>query len=329
MRIAHQVSRFHSWIIAVLVLATWTTSVYAQGYPKESIRVIVPFAAGGNTDVTARIILAKVASQLDQSIVIENIGGAGGTIGSAAVARAKPDGYTLLYGNTSTLAIAPSVYSKLSYDPQKSFVAVAMVSKAANALFANPSLPVNSAAELVAYARANSGKMNYSSPGIGTPNQLAAELFIAKTGIKATHIPYRGGGDALSSVIAGTTQFSIDTLAVIGAPHAAGQVRALAIADSKRSPSFASLPTMAEAGVPEVEAVSFNGLLAPAGAPSDVISRLNTEINKALQDQEVLARFATLGIEPAPASANEFQAFIAKEIAKWESVAKSAGVRLD
>lgn len=301
----------------------------AQTYPKETIRLIVPFPPGGNTDVTARLIANKIAGPLGQSIVVENIGGAGGTIGSANVARAKADGYNLLFGSTSTLAIAPAVNSKLSYDPQKSFTAVALVATAPHFLFVNPKLGIRSTAELIAYARANPDKFNFASPGIGTPNHLAAELFLSKAGIKAVHVPYRGGAPALSAVIAGDAQFAFDTFAVIGGPQASGQVNVLAVANSERSPLLKDVPTLAQAGVAGVEAASWNGIVAPAGVPNEVVTLLNAEVGKALQDQELLSRFIAFGIEPAPKTPAEFQAFITNEIAKWDGVAKSTGVKLD
>jgi tripartite-type tricarboxylate transporter receptor subunit TctC len=313
----------------VLLICAAITSAAGQEYPRESIRLVVPFPPGGNTDVTARLIAAKMSDSLGKSLVVENIGGAGGTIGSGNVARAEPNGYVLLYGSTSTLAIAPSVYGKLSYDPLTSFVAVGLVATAPHILFVNPNLPVRSTEDLIAYAKANPGKLNYASPGLGTPNHLAAELFKSKAGIQAVHVPYRGGSPALTAVVAGDVHFAFDTMAVIRAPMDVGQVRALGIASSQRSPLLPELRTLAETGLPGMEAASWNGIVAPAGTSSAVVSRLNAEIGKGLQDADLRAKFATLGIEPAHSSPEAYHRFIAAELLKWETVAKSTGVKLD
>jgi tripartite-type tricarboxylate transporter receptor subunit TctC len=301
----------------------------AQTYPDKPIRLVVPFPPGGPTDVTARLVAQELTTSLGQAMVVENIGGAGGTIGSTAVARAPADGYSLLYGSTSTLAIAPSAYSKLAYDPLKSFVPVGLAAIGPHVLFVDPKLPVSSVSELIAYIKKNPGKINYGSPGVGTPNHLAAELFKKSAGIDAVHVPYKGGAPALTGVMGGEVQFAFDTVSVVAPAGASGRVRMLALAASKRSELLPDLPTTAEAGLSGVEAASWNGIVAPAGTPPAVTERLNAEMQKALRNKDVLAKLSALGLDAAYLSPQQFQAFIADELQKWSRAATEAGVKLD
>ena len=322
-------SRLALVVLALVMCTGLSRMVRAQTYPDKSIRLIVPFAPGGPTDGMARLIANGLSASLGQAVVVENMAGAGGTIGSATVARAPADGYSLLFGSTSTLAIAPSTYSKLPYDPLRSFAPVGLAAIGSHVLYVDPKLPVNSVAELIDYCKKNAGKINYGSPGVGTPNHLAAELFKKIAGIDATHVPYRGGAQALTAVMAGEVQFAFDTISAVAPAGTSGKVRMLAIAASKRSPLLPDLPTTIEAGLTGVEAASWNGIVAPSGTPPVITERLNAEMQKVLREKEALAMLASLGLDPAYLSTQQFEQFIADELKKWSRAATEAGVKLD
>lgn len=299
----------------------------AQTYPTKPIRLVVPFPPGGPTDVSARLVAQKAGEILKQPIVVDNVAGAGGTIGSAAVARTAPDGYTLLYGSSSTLGIAPSVYANLPYDPVASFAPVSLVASGPNVLFIHPKLPVNSVGELVDYAKRKPGELNYGSAGNGTPTHLAAEMFRVAAHIDAVHVPYKGGAPALTAVIAGDVHFAFDTVSAV-VPHVgAGKVKVLGVAGAKRSQALPDVPTFAEAGLPSVNAASWNGIVAPAGVASDVVERLNAAVKEALANEEIVAKFAALGLEVSYTTPREFGGFIADEVKKWAAAAEKADVK--
>ena len=258
----------------------------AQTYPTKPIRIVVGFAPGGPADVMARLIGQRMASILGQSVVVDNRPGAGGTIGARAVAESDPDGYTLLLGNTSTLVISPLIYKNVGYDPVKGFAPIALLGTTSNLLIVNPALPVKSVQELIALARAQPGKLNYSSAGIGTPPHLIGEMFKQRLALDVVHVPYKGGGPSVQAVVAGETQFSFENPASSLPLVQAGNVRALAVTSDTRSAQTPDLPTMIEAGVPDFTSVSFTAVVAPAGTPAAIVNKLNAAINESLKSPE-------------------------------------------
>ena len=303
-------------------------TAWAQTYPNKPIRLVVPFPPGGPTDVMARLIAQRLSSTLG-SVILENKAGAGGTIGTKAVAAAEPDGYNLLFGGTSTLAINPAVYKDLRYDPVTSFAPVAMVSTSPFVLVVHPSVPVHSVGELVGYAKANPGKVNFGSAGVGTTPHLAGELFKSLTGVDVVHVPYKGGGPVLTDLVAGQIQMTFELTAVLLPLIRAGKLRALAVATEERNPDLPEVPTMIESGVPGCLVSSWFGIVGPAGMPLNVIETLNLEINRGLRSAEIVASLAQLGSQPKIGTAQEFATLIATEAQRWRSVAKSTAIAVN
>jgi tripartite-type tricarboxylate transporter receptor subunit TctC len=301
----------------------------AETFPNRPIKIVVGFAPGGPADVMARLIAQRMTSILGQGIVIDNRPGAGGTIGARAVAESDPDGYTLLLGNTSTLVISPLIYKNVNYDPVKSFASIAALGTTSNLLIVNPALPVKSVQELIALARANPGKLNYASAGIGTPPHLIGEMFKQRLGLDVVHVPYKGGGPSVAATVAGETQYSFENPASSLPLVQAGQVRALATTGDRRSAQMPDVPTMIEAGVADFISVSFTGVVAPAGTPGAVVDRLNKAINASLQSSEVASALVRLAVDAKISSSQEFAAFLAKERAKWAAVIKAAGMQAE
>ena len=324
-----ELRRFAITFLLVTLAVVTACGAAAQTYPVKPIKIIVAFAPGGPADVMARLIGQRMTAVLGQSLVIENRPGAGGTIGARAVAESEPDGYTLLLGNTSTLIIGPLTYRGAGYDPARSFAPVALLGTTSNILIVHPSLPARSVQELIALARAQPGKLNYASAGIGTPPHLIGEMFKQRLGLDAVHVPYKGGGPSLQAVVAGEAQFSFENPASSLPQVQAGGVRGLAVTSAARSPQSPELPTMIEAGVPDFISVSFTGVVTPAGTPPAIVARLNGAINESLTAPEVVSALVRLSVESKPASAAEFGAFMARERAKWTSVVKAAGVQID
>ena len=301
----------------------------AQAYPIKPIHLVVPFPPGGPTDIVGRLVAQKLSDALGQPVVVENRPGAGGTVGSAAVAKASPDGYTLLYGSTSTLAIAPSLYPKAGYDPMKDFAPISLVSRGPIILAVNANVPAKSLREFIALAKSQPGKINYGSAGSGTPPHLAAELFKSVAGVDLLHVPYKGGAPAISDLAGGQVQVIFEGLPSL-LPHIkSGKVRALAITGQKRDAALPDVPTMAEAGLAGYDANFWSGLVAPAGTPRDAIERLNGVLVKALASTEVREALARQGLEAAGTSPAEFAKFIAAEIEKWGRVVKASGAKVD
>ena len=315
--------------VVALAAAVCTMSgiASAQTYPGKPIRIVVGFAAGGPADVMARLVGQRMASLLGQSIVIDNRPGAGGTIGARAVAEADPDGYTLLLGNTSTLVIGPLIHKNVNYDPVRGFAPIASLGTTSNLLIVPPALPVTSVRELIALARSSPGKLNYSSAGIGTPPHLIGEMFKQRLGLDIVHVPYKGGGPSVTAVVTGEAQFSFENPASALPLVQAGNVRALAATGETRGSQTPDLPTMIEAGVPDFTSVSFTAVVAPAGTPSAIVSRLNAAINESLRSPEVAGTLTKLSVDAKISSPAEFAAFLAKERDKWTTVVKSAGVQ--
>jgi len=297
-----------------------------QAYPVRPVRLVVPAAPGGGTDITARIIAPKLSELLGQQVVVENRAGAGTMIGSEAVARAAPDGYTLLMG-ISTLAINPAMYKKVPYDALKDFAPISQVVSLPNVLVTHPSLPAKTVKELVAFARARPGQLNYASAGVGTNPHLSMELFLAMTGLKMIHVPYKGAGPGLVDTVAG--HVSVMTPSIIsGLPHVrGGRLRALGVTSAKRAGGVPDIPTIAEAGVPGYDAVQWFGVLAPTATPRAIVVRLHGEIVRVLQAADVRGRLSADGADPVGSSPEEFAAFLRAETAKWAKVVKDAGIQ--
>jgi tripartite-type tricarboxylate transporter receptor subunit TctC len=298
----------------------------AQSYPSKPIRIMVGFAPGGPADVMARLIAQRLPALLGQSVIVENRPGAGGTIAAKLVAESEADGHTLLLGNTSTLVISPIVYPNVGYDPAAGFAPVALLGTTSNILAVHPALPAKTVGELIALAKASPGKLNYSSPGIGTPPHLIGELFKQRAGVDIVHVPYKGGGVASQAVIAGEVQMTFENPTTSVPLLQGGRVRGLAVTSEARNPQLPELPTMVEAGMPDFVSVSFTGVVAPGGTPRAVVERLNSAINDSITSPEISSALVKLAVEIRPASAADFSAFLARERDKWGAVIRSAGL---
>jgi len=302
-----------------------------QAYPDRPIRLVVPFPPGGINDLIARIIGQSLTEQMKQNVVIDNRAGAGGTVGLGIAARANPDGYTLAFGATSTVAVSPALYSNLPYDPVKAFAPIAPLAEVPSVALVTPSLAVTSMKDLIALARAKPGTLNYASAGAGTSQHMGTELLKTLAKIDMVHVPYKGGAAAIADLIGGQVQLQIEPLPT-AMPHIkSGKVRALAVTSRKRLPILADLPTIGEAaGLPGYELIIWFGLLAPADTPRPIVQRLNREVLRAIASPEVRDRFAQQGASPSAAQTPEqFGAFIRTEIAKWAEVARVAGAKVD
>lgn len=296
----------------------------AQPYPNRPIKMIVPFAPGG-ADVMARLVGDQITAALGQPVVIENRpGGAGGTVGTKFVTTAEPDGYTLTLASPGPITVAPAVNKTLDYDPIKQLAPVAMIAASPFVLAIHPGLPANTVRELVAYAKANPGQVNFASPGFGTSSHLFGELLKQRTGIEIVHIPYRGATPAIADLVAGQVQMFFDNVRNLRPFIEAGKLRALAVTSDKRHPDMPDLPTMAEAGVSGIVGFYWNGVLAPAATPVAIINRLNRAINEGLRSRETLATIARLGMEPRLGSPQDFAALITQELQYWAAVARAA-----
>src|ERR1044071_8900797 len=315
--------------VALLALQALVGGAFAADYPARPIKLVVPYAPGGGADGVARIVAKTVSESIGQPIVIENKGGAGAIVGTDLVAKAEPDGYTLLLGQSGPISINPAVYQSLPYHPQKDFAPVSMTTAYPYILVVNADRPVKTLAEFVALAKAKPGTMNYGSTGVGAANHLVAELFNSKAGLKMTHIPYRGTALATADLVAGQlTMVFGDPISVL--PHIkSGKLRALAVTSLERSPVAPDVPTVAESGYPGFEALAWHGILAPAKTPPAVVKKLNEEIVKAVQEpatRELLANQAMQAVGNTP---EEFAAFIQKDIAIWKEVAAAAKVTVE
>ena len=300
----------------------------AQNYPAKPIKLIVPFAPGGPADVIGRIICQQAGIILRQNFVVENRGGAGGTIGAHMAAQAEPDGYTLMFANTSTLSINPAVYKNLDFDPSKAFVPVALVGTTSNIFVVNPALPVKSIADLVAYGKANPGKLSYSSPGVGTPPHMIGEMFKLRTGLDITHVPYKSGGSSTQDVVSGQVPLTFENPAVSLPLVQAGTIRAIAVTSEARNPRLPDVPTLSET-IPDFVSVSFTGVVAPAGVSPAIIAKLNAAINDSLKTPEVMSTLTKLSVDIKAGTPGEFGAFLAKEREKWQGVARAAKIQID
>jgi tripartite-type tricarboxylate transporter receptor subunit TctC len=314
--------------VALATLLAGAGSASAQAYPDRPIRLIVPAAPGGPTDIPARL-LSQVLPKLGQPVVIENRAGAGGAIGARAVAAAAPDGYTLLVGNTSVLAVIPAVSGSAGYDPTKSFAAIAKFSESYQILVVHPAVAAKSVRELVAFAKANPGKLNYAHTGAGGLPHLTAELFKSAAGVDLVGVPYKSGGDSVTAVLGAQVDLTFEGITILLPLIREGRLRALAVTSRTRTPLAPDLPTMVEAGVPDYEVTSFNGIVAPAGTPDPIIRLLGDTINEGLRTPEMQSSIMNLGAITSPASPAEFGAYIAAQGRKWSAVAKAANVHID
>ncbi len=312
-----------------LVLAAVASPVWAQDFPSKPLKLVVPYAPGGGADSVARIVAKKVSENIAQPIVIENKGGAGSIVGTDLVAKAEPDGYTLLLGQSGPISINPAVYKTLPYDPVKDFAPITMTTAYPYILVVNSESPAKSLQEFVALAKSKPGAMNYGSTGVGAANHLVAELFNSKAGLKMTHVPYRGTALAVGDLLAGTLNVVFgDPISVL--PHIkSGKLRALAVTSLERSPVAPEVPTVAESGYPGFEALAWHGILAPAKTPPAVIKKLNAEIVKALADPATKELLANQAMQVVGNSPEAFAAFIQKDIATWKAVAAAAKVTVE
>jgi tripartite-type tricarboxylate transporter receptor subunit TctC len=310
-------------LAALLLLLSAAAS--AETWPARPIRLVVPFPPGGSNDIIGRMISVQLSERLGQTVIIDNRGGAGGTIGTALAAKAPPDGYTLLMISVAH-AFNVSLYKQLAYDPIDSFVPVGMLGTGPVVLSVWPGLPVNSVTELIALAKSKPGELHYASAGVGSLQHLASALFMKEAGIDVVHVPYKGGGPATLDVVGGQAEISIGSL-IQSLPHIrSGGLKVLGTSGTQRSPALPDVPTIAEAGRPGYRAANWWGFLAPAGTPSEIVERFNRELGAVLGSAETKARFETEGAEPQRMSPAEFGAFLAAEIAKWTRVVKEAQI---
>lgn len=327
---------YRSRAIAIVAFAAAMTSATAaetqganaQTYPQRPIRLIVPSAPGGPTDIPARL-LSQILPKLGQPVVIDNRPGAGGAIGARFVAASPPDGYTLLVGNTSVLAVIPAVSASAGYDPSQHFSAVAEFSESYQILVVHPSMAAKTVGDLIAHAKANPGKLNYAQTGAGGLPHLTGELFRFAAGVELVGVPYKSGADSITGLLGAQVDMTFESITILLPLIREGRLRPLAVTSRTRTPLAEHLPTMIEAGVANFEVTTFNGIVAPAGTPRPIIERLNAIINEGLRTGEMQAGIRNLGAVPTPVSAAEFSAFIAAEGRKWSAVAKAAHVQID
>jgi tripartite-type tricarboxylate transporter receptor subunit TctC len=317
-------------IVAALVVAGLPSrAVAADAYPSKAIRMVVPFPAGGTTDILGRIAGQKITEALGQQVIIDNRGGAGGNIGTELVAKSPPDGYTLLTDPGSTLTINPHAYSRLGFDPVKDFAPITILAEVPNILEVHPSMPVKNVKELIALAKSKPGQINYASTGAGQSTHLSMELFKSMAHIDINHIPYKGSAPALVDLIGGHVTVMFDNMPT-SLPHVrAGKLRAIAVSTAKRSFALPQLPTVAESGLPGFEVSVWFSVLAPAATPRDIVQKLNAVLVKALQSPDVKQRLAEQGAEPVGNTPEQFAATIQRDLAKWAKVVKDANVKLD
>ncbi len=323
-RIAHA-----ALVAAVLLVSPWSApAADAQPWPTRPIRLVVPFPPGGGTDTFARPLAAKLQAQLGQPVVIDNKGGAGGTIGADIVAKAAPDGYTFLVGAVHH-TVAVTAYKKLPYDLDRDLVPVTGIAYVPDVLVVNPKVPVKTLQELIAYAKANPGKVNFGSSGNGTTRHLAGEIFNQKTGTSMTHVPYKGSGPAMTGLLGGEIELIFEGLGSASSHIRAGKIRALAVTSPKRSPAFPDIPTTAEAGVPGFESLSWYGLWAPAGTPREIVARMQAEVARAFESPDLRKTWFDQGAEPGGEPTADFARYVKAETEKWGKVVRDSGVTLD
>lgn len=324
---AHILTTFATGIITAAI-ASFNLAHASDAFPNKPIRFIVPYAAGGATDTTARLVSKELTAILGQPVVVENKAGAGGNIGTDYVAKSTPDGYTMLLAYTGPMAINPSLYDSLPFKPQQDFAPVTLLAQAPQILGVHPSIPATTVEEFVAYAKANPNTLFFGSSGNGGADHLAGELFKMLTGAQITHVPYKGGAPALADLVAGRTQLQFMTIPASIGHIQAGRIRPLAILDKKRYPLFPNVPTISEAGVKNYDVNNWYGVVVAAGTPEPIVNKLNSALIKALRSEEVQARFSGLGLVPVSNTPKEFQSFIATESARWAEIIRVSGASL-
>jgi tripartite-type tricarboxylate transporter receptor subunit TctC len=324
--------RFKDLVGAVMIAATafaLSPQAGAQDYPTKPVRMVVPFTPAGTTDILARIVSQKLSEAWGQQFVVENRPGAAGNLGSDMVAKAAPDGYTLLMGTVSSHGINPTLYNKMPYDAVKDFQPVTLVALVPNMLVVHPSVEAKNVQELIALAKKNPGKLNVASSGSGTSIHLSAELFKTLTGVDMLHVPYKGSGPAVTDLVGGQVQLMFDNMPSSIEHVRAGKLRALGVTTAKRSPAMPDLPTIAEQGVAGYEATSWFGVMAPAGTPKPIVDKLSQQIAKDIKSSSGTKLLAEQGAEPVGNTPEEFAAFITAEIAKWAKVIQASGAQID
>lgn len=318
-------------VVGGLIAAAIPFGAHAQApaYPTRPITLVVPFAAGGSTDVVGRLVAQKMSEILGQQVVVENVVGAGGNVGAARVAKAEPDGYTILMGTVATHALNPLILKRKPYDPVTDFSPVALLAVVPNVLVVNPNLPAKNVQELIALLKADPTKYNYASSGVGTPLHLSGELFKSLADVKMQHIPYRGSGPALNDVVAGQVPIQFDNLPSASEFIKAGSLRALAVTTKERAPSFPDVPTIAESGLSAYETYTWNALFAPPKTPKPIVDVLNAAAVKALADPALAERMKTFSAKLTPSTPEALAEHVKSEIAKWTPVVKEAGIQAD
>jgi len=320
---------FLAGLAAAGILAFAPVSANAQAFPAKPVKLVIPFPPGGSLDNVGRLLAQKISESWGQPIVVENRPGAGGNVGADAVAKSPADGYTVVMGALSTHAVNPSLYPKMPYDAVKDFAPISLVAITPNVLVVNSAVPVNSLKDLIAYARANPGKVNFGSGSNGSAGHLAGELFKVDTGTDVAHIPFKGAAPATQALLAGDTQFMFDNLANAMAQLKGGRIKAIAVTTAQRSRLAPELPTMAESGMPGFDISTWFGILAPAGTPPGVVAKWNAELVKALNAPDVREKMLAQGAEPAPTTPAEFASFIARERDKYARIIKASGAKVD
>jgi len=313
---------------AVAILTALAAPAGAQEWPAKQVNLIVPFSAGGTTDLFGRLLAQHMHQKFGQPFIVENRAGAGGNLGAAAVAKAAPDGYTFLVGTVSTHAINPFIYTKLPYDTVKDFQPVSLIARLPNILVVHPSLPAKNVPELIAYLKANPDKMSYGSSGVGTSIHLAAELFKIKTGTTMTHVPFRSSGDIMNNLTGGHINLAFDNITLAWPQVKAGNLRALAVSSTERSAIAPDVPTVADT-IPGFAATSWHGVFAPAGTPKGIVDKMAAEMKRILELPDVKDKLFEIGAVASPMTPEDFAKFIEGERAKWADVVKAAGVKLD
>jgi tripartite-type tricarboxylate transporter receptor subunit TctC len=313
------------WLTLVALIAP--AIAFAQPYPNRPITLVVPFVPGGSASIMARAVADRLGDALGQPIVIDNRGGAGTTIGARAVAKSAPDGYTILLATNATLGVAPSLYANVGYDPRKDFAPIGIIGVVPTVLVVQPSSPIRSLVELIKFAKDSGKSVEYGTPGIGTVNHLAAELFGTMAGIKLTHVPYRGAGPALNDLLGGHIPLVLSAIPNVHGHIEAGTLRALAVTTARRAAMLPAVPTIAETGLKDYDMSLTYGLVAPVGTPRAIVERLNTALNAALATDEVKKRLATEGAEPQPTTPEEFAALIDREETRGSALVKAIGLK--
>lgn len=316
-------------LVTAFAFALGAGSVFAQAWPSKPIRLVIPFPAGGSTDIVGRLIADKLTQSLGQPVVVDNRGGAGGTTGSDVVAKAAPDGYTFLMGTSSTHAIAPALYPKLAYDVARDFAPVSLLGTATILMVVPPSVPAKSVAEFIALAKAKPGQMMFGSTGNGSVSHLTAEHFKSAAGIDMQHVPYKGDTPMTLDLVAGRVHVAFGTAVAFLPFVQAGKLNALAVTDARPSPVAPTLPTVAASGLPGFEALQWFGLLAPAGTPKDIVARVHAEVAKALRLPEVQERLQGLGMQIVGGGPDQFGSFMRSESAKWSRIVRESGAKVD